>query len=263
MDTQGRGNTQAAMIGWSIKNLLENDKLLQPAQSEWKWTGGDQQHLDLLCTKQELDKEVEWFEKKLTELLNNRAKITQITSYSKRWWNKEVAEVISTWAKDKRRLGGNEDLKEEFKKARNRYFRTIKKAKRDCWQKFLEEEFQSSSAAMDNNHCWAALKYSKPLQFRRTPALKDSDGNTAVSLKAKEVLVRRSAFLKPPTNLVVPSVTSFGSAYIKIIKEGVAQALVTQAITKAPGLDKINFQIFQMIWGWDKARITSMVYHAI
>ena len=31
--------------------------------------------------------------------------------------------------------------------------------------------------------------------------------------------------------------------------------------TRSP--DKINFQILQMIWGWDKARITSMVYHAI
>ena len=114
---QSQGNTQAAMSGWSIKNLLGDDKLLQAAQSEWKMTNGDQQSLDLLCTKQELDKEVEWFERKLTKLLNNHAKITQITSYSKRWWNKEVAEARSTWAKDKRNLGKNEDLKEEFKQA--------------------------------------------------------------------------------------------------------------------------------------------------
>ncbi len=116
---------------------MEDDKLLQAAQVEWKRSNRDQQPLDLLCTKQDLDKEVEWFEKKLTELLNNHAKITQITSYSKRWWNKEVAEVRSTLAKDKRRFGRNEDLKEEFKQARNRYYRTIKKAKRECWQNFL------------------------------------------------------------------------------------------------------------------------------
>ncbi len=83
IDTQSQGNTQAAMSGWSLKNLLEDDKLLQAAQIEWKKANGDQQHLNLLCTKQELDKEVEWFEKRLTELLNNHAKITQITSYSK------------------------------------------------------------------------------------------------------------------------------------------------------------------------------------
>ncbi len=49
----------------------------------------------------------------------------------------------------------------------------------------------------------------------------------------------------------------------RITEEVVAQALMTQAATKAPGPDKINFKILQMIWSWDKARITSMVYHAI
>ncbi len=94
---------------------------------------------------------------------------------------------------------------------------------------------------MDKDHCWTALKYTKPLQFRTTPALKDSDGNTAVSIKAKEVLVRKSAFPKLPTNLVEPPITSFGLAHTKITKEVVVQALMTQAGTKAPGPEKINF----------------------
>ena len=152
--------------------MLEDEKLLKAAQSDWKKINGDHQLLDLHCTKQELDKEVEWFEEKLTELLNEHAKITQITSYSKHWWNKEVAEARSTWAKNKRRFGRGEDLKEEFKQARNRYFRTIKKAKRECWQKFLQGNFQSSGSVMDKNHCWTALKYTKPLQFRTTPSPK-------------------------------------------------------------------------------------------
>ena len=43
----------------------------------------DQQHLDSLCIKREIDKEVQWFERKLTELFNNYTKITQITFYFK------------------------------------------------------------------------------------------------------------------------------------------------------------------------------------
>ncbi len=82
-------------------------------------------------------------------------------------------------------------------------------------------------------------------------------------MRAKKALVWRSAFSKPPTNLFEPPVISFGSAHTKINEEVVGQALMTQAATKAPGPDKINFQILQMIWGWDKARITSMVYHTI
>ena len=122
MDIQSCRNTQAAMNGWSIKNLLEDDRLFQAAKGEWKKTIKDQKPLDLLCKNEELDQEVEWFEKKLTELLNNHAKITKITSYSKRWWNKEVAKTQSIWAKDKRRLSRNEDLKKEFKQAQNRYY---------------------------------------------------------------------------------------------------------------------------------------------
>ena len=96
IDTQGQRNTQAATSGWSIKNLLEDDKLLEAAQSDWKRFNKDHQLLDLLCTKHELDKEVKWFEEKLTELLNKHAKIKQITFYSKRWWNEEVAEARLT-----------------------------------------------------------------------------------------------------------------------------------------------------------------------
>ena len=70
-----QGNAQAAISRWSIKNLFEDNKLLQAAQSEWKMTNEDQQLLDLLCIKQELDQEVEWFERKLTKLLNTMPKL--------------------------------------------------------------------------------------------------------------------------------------------------------------------------------------------
>ena len=82
-------------------------------------------------------------------------------------------------------------------------------------------------------------------------------------MKAKETLVWKSAFPKPLTNLVKPPVISFESAHTKINEGVVGQALMTQAVIKALGSDKINFQILQIIWGWDKAQITSMVYNAI
>ena len=92
-----------------------------------------------------------------------------------------------------------------------------------------------------------ALKYTKFLQFRTILALKDGDGNTAVSIKAKEALVRRSAFPKPPPNFIEPPIISCGIVHIKITKETIAQVLMTQSKTKAPGQDKINFKILQMI----------------
>ena len=160
--------------------------------------------MDLLCKKEELDQEVEWFEKKLTKLLNNYAKITKITSYSKQWWNKNVTKARLTWAKDKKKLSRNKDLKKEFKQAQNLYYRIIRKAKQECWQNFLQGKAQSSGAGINKNHCWKALKYIKPLQFQKTPTLKDSDGNTAISMKAKEALVQRSAFPNHQQILINP-----------------------------------------------------------
>ena len=72
-----------------------------------------------------------------------------------------------------------------------------------------------------------------------TPILKNSNGNTAVFIKAKEALVRRSAFLKLLLSLVQPPVMSSGFAHTKIIEDLVAEILIIQVITKVLGLDKI------------------------
>lgn len=82
LKTQEPGNQQAAMSGYSIKNLLENNNLLQAAKNEWDRACLGQAQLDLSCTKEDLDREVGWFESRLTKLLNSHAKITRITAYS-------------------------------------------------------------------------------------------------------------------------------------------------------------------------------------
>lgn len=79
------------------------------------------------------------------------------------------------------------------------------------------------------------------------PAWKNSDRNTAISIKVQKVLVKRSAFPQLASNLVEPLVTFYGLLHTKITLKIVAQALMTQAATETPGLDKKNFQILQKI----------------
>lgn len=204
-----------------------------------------------MSTIEDLDIEVEWFESRLTELLDNHAKITRVTAYSKRWWNEKVAEARKSWAKTKRKFGRDEIHKDEFRQARNLYYRTIRKAKRLCWQNFLqgkEGDTSQQPQILDPNRCWTTLKYTKPLLFKTTPALKDVDGNVATSMKAKEALVYRSAFPKPPISLEAEPLISSGIAHKRITEEKVYLALVIQAIAKAPGPNKINFRILRMIW---------------
>lgn len=163
-------------------------------------------------------------------------------------------------------LAGDDDRKQEFRQARNLYYRTIRNAKRLSWQNFLqgkEEKSQQQNQTLDQNRCWTAFKYTKPRQLKTTPALKDPEGNVAISMKAKEALVRRSAFPKPPKSLRPEPVVLPGIAHKGVTEVKVANALMFQSATKAPGPDKINFQILRMIWDWDKVRITNLVQETI
>lgn len=74
-------------------------------------------------------------------------------------------------------------------------------------------------------------------------------------MKAKEALVRRSAFSKPLPNPIEPPITPRKMAHTKITEEIVAPALMTPAATKAPGLDKINFRILQMMGAGRRQRL--------
>ena len=81
----------------------------------------------------------------------------RVTSYSKRWWNKEVAEARKIWAKEKKIWGHTSPDREKLKKARNAFYRLVRKAKRKCWQRFLEGEENILDPAKiqleDKNRC--------------------------------------------------------------------------------------------------------------
>lgn len=107
------------------------------------------------------------------------------------------------------------------------------------------------------------MKYTKPQRFKTTPALKDTSGKIATSMKAKEALVRKSAFPNPLANLGPEPIIYPRIAHTRVTIESVRSALMTQAIFKAPGPNKINFQTLRMTWEWDKEQMTSMVQQAI
>ena len=59
IETQESETQQAAMSGWSIKNLREDKELLQSAKDKQNMTSKEQVYLSLSCTKEDLDREVE------------------------------------------------------------------------------------------------------------------------------------------------------------------------------------------------------------
>ena len=87
--------------------------------------------------KEDLDQELKWFESSLSSLLDKHAKILYVNSFSKRWWNDEVAKAKKAWARAKKIYGRESSCKDKLRQAQNTYYHIIRKAKRKCWQKFL------------------------------------------------------------------------------------------------------------------------------
>ena len=88
--------------GWDIQGLIGDKEQLSKAKEAWVIQSRERPILDQTCNRSTLDLEVEWIEDTLTDLLNKYDKIMQVTPYSKRWRNKDVAQARKIWAKDKK-----------------------------------------------------------------------------------------------------------------------------------------------------------------
>lgn len=64
----------------------------------------------------------------------------------------------------------------------------------------------------DKNHCRTTFKYTKSLEFRILPMLKNTERYITITMKAKEVLVHKSAFPKSLIGLAEPPIISPGIA---------------------------------------------------
>ena len=150
---------QESPTGWSIQKLLEDEGLLHAAKTAWMECNINRPYISSTSLKEDLDEEVEWFESSLSLLLDKYAKILYISPFLKRWWNDEVAEARKTWARAKKSYGRDDKYHDELKKARNTYYRVIRKAKRVCWQNFLQGQDTSQGARQsdDKNRCWTVF----------------------------------------------------------------------------------------------------------
>ncbi len=68
-----------ATSGLSIQRVIQDDSFLPAAREEWEKSNIGQIHLSFFIIKEAFDKEIKMFESKLVKLLDNHAKVTQIT----------------------------------------------------------------------------------------------------------------------------------------------------------------------------------------
>ena len=117
--------------------LKQDPETLEKAKEEYLSRAIYRPLIDYNSQKEDLEYEAAWLEETLTKTLDKHAKPIRITAYSKRWWNSEVKEARFHYAKARRayKLNGN---KKEIKQTRNSFYKILRKAKRICWQKFLQ-----------------------------------------------------------------------------------------------------------------------------
>ncbi len=238
--------------GWDIQGLIEDKDKFSKAQKEWVSQSQERPILKNSCNCFALDQEVKWIEDTLTNILNAYSKIMRVTCYSKRWWNEEVAKARKIWAKEKKVWGQVTPNREKLKQARNAFYHIVRKAKRECWQDFLEGKEERSVGAQirpeDINRCWTALKYTKPKSNSTTPALIGPNNEVAVTMQDKEALVRAHAFPAPPIFFGTEYKPKQGTAHLAVTKNSVGAALLCQSVKKVPGPNMHNFRILRVLW---------------
>lgn len=131
-----------------------------------------------------------------------------------------------------------------LKAERNFYYYKVRRTKRQCWVACL----QGTDVVMgESKHCWIPLRYTKPWSLSTTPALEDSEGNEATMLKNKDRMIRKAAFLHPPTDPIELPPCCRSSVYQRVDEAIVWRALFHQSQKKAPDSDWINISALRLL----------------
>ena len=110
-------------------------------------------HLNDNSTAEDLEDEIEWIQATLVDILNENMKVITICARSKRWWNDDIKAKRQNLGRATRRRRG-EGGQEEEKGAKKALKRAIKKARRECWEDFLNRA--------EGEDVWAITRYTKP-----------------------------------------------------------------------------------------------------
>src|SRR5699024_8586358 len=146
------------ITGWQIQTLRANAQALGEAKADWQARTESRPCLGDSCSSEDLAGEAIWIQEALTAVLNQHAKQLRVTPLSKRWWGTEIKEARRTYSHARRAWQGQEISTAELRKIRNNYYRTIRRAKRTCWETFLAGATDQTGLG-DTARCWRALDY--------------------------------------------------------------------------------------------------------
>ena len=177
--------------------------------------------------------------------LDNFAKKKRSCARSKRWWTEDLAKLRRELGRKRRRPAGIGRAWE----GRHNMRRAIRKAKPDCWNRFLQEA--------KGNDVWTPAGYTSPRIDKAGQALLAEDSSVAEGGHDREKAILRAHFLQGSTGVYEPM--DGGSTFEKVNTKLVAALLSKGSSTSAPGDDRISAGIIKVFWQWDSERITQIV----
>jgi len=183
----------------------------------------------------------------MTATLNEHARHRRWCSRSRRWWNDELRDLRVTLGRAKRTRNWA-----RIESARRELRRAIRKAKKDCWNRFLQDA--------EGNNVWTATRYTSVRIDKAGQVLVDEDGFQAETQEDRRRTLLKGHFPPAPTDtLPYEGAVVGGPAYQQVDQRLVGALLGKTASTAAPGNDQISAGILKVFWEWDPSRITQLV----
>lgn len=258
-----------ATQNWNIDRLCADEQALKEASKHWLELSEGRSLINAWATSPtELEAEAIWIQDSLRAVMDRHAAGRTPRPRSKRWWTDEIRQQRKLFGSARRAHNDGRISFDEYRRVRNDYYTYIRRSKRLAWERFLEGVFptdESSKLASDPARCWQALRYTKPQVPSHTPAIKvarnDSQGDRiAATAEEKEDIFMAHAF--PPQDvdnedIQIPH-TSAG-----VGAKQVREALFTQSVNKAPGVDGIGFRALRLLWNWAEERVVALVQGCI
>jgi endonuclease/exonuclease/phosphatase family metal-dependent hydrolase len=207
--------TSQVITGWKISEMSEDEH--SAAEKEWKTRamGRPLVTSQWPVTPETIEAEALWLSETAYAVLNAHAKPKRVCARSKRWWSTEIGEKRRILGSLKRMRRRGRASAQEVKIARKELRRVIRKAKRECWQHFLQEA--------QGEQVWQALRYTSPQTDSTTQALRGEDGEVAATIAEKEEIIIRSAFPTPPADEPVEIPT--GGSLAEVSDEEIKRAV--------------------------------------
>jgi len=196
-------------------------------------------------TADEVDTAAAALREAMTATLDRFAKKKRSCARSKRWWTEDLAKLRKELGAERRRPAGIGRVQEGRRNLR----RAIRKAKRDCWNRFLQEG--------KGAYIWTATRYTTPRIDKVGHALAAEDGSIAEGRHDREQAILQAHFPQGPPGTFSP--VGGGRAFEQVDAQLVGSLLAKAANTSAPGDDRISADIIKVFWQWETQRITQLV----